>query len=815
MVYPASTLKDILGSVIALAEPSAQISILLTDSRQLSNPKESLFFALNAKRNGQDFIPVLYKAGVRNFVIGSKPEAEFPEANFYLVADVLSTLQNLAAYHRNRFGYNVIGITGSNGKTIVKEWLYQLISPDKKIIRNPKSYNSQIGVPLAVWGMDAEHELGIFEAGISQPGEMEKLEKVIRPVTGILTHIGPAHNEGFKIEGEKVKEKLKLFKGVETFIYHQQDLAGYGGLVPGKKPFSIGTGNADLTIIDQNIHSHQTKIEAVFKGKNVSLSVPYTDEASLKNIMSCWAMMLIMGYEQETISRRMEKLLPVSMRLQLKTGIRNCSVIDDSYNADVQSLEIALQFLDRQNQHKNKVLILSDIFQSGMRPADLYGRVAQLIQQKKVHRFVGVGLEISRQKEQFPVSARFFDDTEALLSHLPELNFHDAGILIKGSRSFAFERISRALEQKAHETVMEINMNALQHNLGFYRSKLKPGVKIMAMVKAFSYGSGSFEIANLLQFNRVDYLAVAYADEGIALRQAGISMPVLVLNPGDGNYEKLVEYKLEPELYSFRLLESFIRYAESEGLQHYPVHLKMDTGMKRLGFETGDMDDLTKILTQNTSVKIASVFSHLAASSDPAYDDFSFQQMEKFHKMAEKIELILGYKFLRHIANTSAIHRFPDAQMDMVRAGIGLYGIDAAFSQNESPLQTVATLKTSISQIKQVKAGETVGYNRMGKLEKDGQIATVKIGYADGYTRAFGNGAGFMMINGKPAPTVGNISMDMTMVDITGIDVQEGDEVLVFGAELPIKILSGKIGTIPYELLTGVSQRVKRVYFFE
>lgn len=814
MVYPASSLKEILQSKAGLANPALFIDTLLTDSRLLNRPETSLFFALNEKRNGHQFIPALYEAGVRHFVVENEV-GNFPEANFFVVDDVLFALQKLASYHRSRFSYEVIGITGSNGKTIVKEWLYQLISPDKKIVRNPKSYNSQIGVPLSVWGMDERYELGIFEAGISRPGEMAKLAGIIKPNMGILTHIGPAHDEGFKNRVEKVREKLKLFEKVETFIYHQQDVAGYAGTMPGKKQLSIGHEEAGLKITRQKTGTHQTQIDAVFEDKNISLYIPYTDDASVKNIMTCWAAMLEMGYQNNLIQYRMEKLAPVSMRLQLKNGVRNCSIIDDTYNSDIQSLEIALQFLDRQNQHENKVLILSDIFQSGMRPADLYHKVAELIRQKQINRFIGVGLEISSQKALFPASSQFFSHTESLLRHLHELNFHDASILLKGARPFAFERISRALEQKAHETVLEINLNALQHNLDFYRSKLKPGVKMMAMVKAFSYGSGSFEIANLLQFNKVEYLAVAYADEGIALRQAGISMPILVLNPGDGNYEKLVEHNLEPELYSFRLLESFLAFAEAEGLQHYPVHLKMDTGMKRLGFETEDLEKLAGLIAENTSVKIASVFSHLVASGDEAYDDFSRQQMEKFKNMAERVESVLPYKPIRHIANTSAIHRFTDAQMDMVRAGIGLYGIDSAFTPAKSPLQTVATLKTSISQIKQVKAGETVGYNRNGKLENDGQIATVKIGYADGYTRAFGNGVGFMLINGQQAPTVGHVSMDMTMVDITGIDAQEGDEVIVFSAGLPIEILAAKIGTIPYEMLTGVSQRVKRVYFFE
>ncbi|HWD87344.1 MAG TPA: bifunctional UDP-N-acetylmuramoyl-tripeptide:D-alanyl-D-alanine ligase/alanine racemase [Mucilaginibacter sp.] len=814
--YPISEIQRIIGASGALIKDDI-ISTLLTDSRRITNAAEGLFFALSGRRNGHEFIAEAYAAGVRNFVVTHQTEIKMPEANFLLVEDVLTALQRLAAHHRHRFKLEVIGVTGSNGKTIVKEWLYQLIAADKTIVRNPRSYNSQIGVPLSVWQISSRDELGIFEAGISTVNEMDKLETIIRPTIGVLTHIGPAHDEGFADRSQKMREKLRLFKHCRLLIHNYDQMIGFERDIPVRNRFtwSRNFSQADLYVFDGTIISRNYYLRANYKGKEIECLVPFMDEASVENAIACWATMLAMGYSPVEADKRIEKLTAVSMRLELKNGINDCSVIDDSYNSDLQSLEIALNFLNQQNQHPVRTVILSDIYQSGLEQDVLYRHVSDMLRTKSIDKFVGVGEALQKHEQYFDLPKKYFyPDTATLLQHLNELNFDNETILIKGSRSFEFERISQALTLKAHETVMEINLNALLNNLNFYRSKLKPGVKIMTMVKAFSYGSGTFEVANILQYNKVDYLAVAYIDEGVALRQAGITLPVMVLNPESSAFDKLVEYKLEPEIFSFNLLDDFVRYAQKHGLSNYPVHIKIDTGMHRLGFEEFDVDILCELLEENRYIKVQSVFSHLVASDAAEHDGFTKQQIKRFETACKKIEKTLGYKVIKHIANTSGITRWPQAQYDMVRLGIGLYGIDGAIADG-SGLQPIATLKTSVSQVRKVAANDTIGYNRNGKLTSNGKIATVRIGYADGYLRAFGNGVGKMLIRGKLAPTVGNVSMDMCMLDVSNIDVREGDEVIVFNEELKIEELAREIGTIPYEILTNVSQRVKRVYFYE
>ena len=794
------------------------ISTLLTDSRRINNAPEGLFFALSGRRNGHEFIAVAYAAGVRNFVVKQGPELIMPEANFLIVPDVLAALQALAAYHRSRFSLEVIGITGSNGKTIVKEWLYQLLCNDKNIVRNPKSYNSQIGVPLSVWQINENNDLGIFEAGISTTAEMARLEAIIKPSVGILTHIGPAHDEGFTDRRQKILEKLILFKNCRLLIHNYDQLIDYKDEILAKNCFTWSTNfnQADLFVFTETVIAKNFYLRAKFKGEEIECLIPFLDEASVENAIVCWATMLALGYDADEADKRIEHLSPVSMRLELKTGINGCSVIDDSYNSDIQSLEIALNFLNQQNQHDKKTLILSDIFQSGLQPDVLYRQVAEMIRAKKIDKFIGVGEALLAHKDYFDVPEKhFYADTPAMLRHLRSLNFREETILIKGSRSFEFELISRALVQKAHETVMEINLNALLNNLNFYRSKLKPGVKVMAMVKAFSYGSGTFEVANILQYNKVDYLAVAYIDEGVALRKTGITLPVMVLNPESSAFDKLTEYNLEPVIYSFGLFDEYIRYAQESNVLNYPVHLKIDTGMHRLGFEDFEIETLCDLLEENRYVHVQSVFSHLAASEAKEHDEFTLKQIGNFENAFKQIEKTLGHKVIKHICNTSGIIRWPEAQYDMVRLGIGLYGIDAATPATENALQPIASLKTSISQVKKLLAGETVSYNRSGSLAKDGEIATVRIGYADGYLRAFGNGIGKMLVKGVLVPTVGNITMDMCMLDVTNVDVQEGDEVIVFNEEQRIEALADQIGTIPYEILTNISQRVKRVYFYE
>lgn len=815
--YTISKVKDIINAAGAIVNDNT-ISVLLTDSRRITSAADALFFALSGRRNGHEFIAEAYAAGVRNFVVKHGPEIKMPNANFLIVDDVLIALQKLAAYHRNRFSLQVIGITGSNGKTIVKEWLYQLMAADHNIVRNPKSYNSQIGVPLSLWQISDKNDLGIFEAGISTVGEMERLEAMIKPEIGVLTHIGSAHDEGFESREQKILEKLLLFKNCKLLVHNYDQLLDYEKDIKVERRFtwSMNFKEADLYVFSETIIAKNFYLRAFYKEHEIECLIPFLDKASFENAITCWATMLAMGYSPVEADKRIERLSPVSMRLELKNGIRDCSIIDDSYNSDVQSLEIALNFLGQQNQHQKKTLILSDIFQSGLEEDVLYKQVAEMVKAKKIDKFVGVGNALSTHQAYFDVHEKhFYNDTATLLKHISSLNFQNEDILIKGSRSFEFEKVSRALVSKGHETVLEINLNTLLNNLNFYRSKLKPGVKVMAMVKAFSYGSGTFEVANMLQYNKVDYLAVAYTDEGVALRQGGITLPIMILNPEVSAFDKLDEYKLEPVIYSFDLFDDFIKYAKSAGIANYPVHIKIDTGMHRLGFEGYEVETLCDLLEINSFIQVQSVFSHLAASEASQHDGFTLKQIQRFEKACKLIEKTLGYKVIKHISNTAGITRWPNAQYDMIRLGIGLYGVDAATPADDTGLQPIASLKTSVSQVKKIKAGDTVGYSRNGSLSKDGKIATVRIGYADGYLRAFGNGVGRMMIKGTLVPTVGNISMDTCTLDVSGVDVSEGDEVIVFNNELRIEELAREISTIPYEILTNVSQRVKRVYFYE
>jgi alanine racemase len=821
-VYKVSKIREIIRAKGNLAE-DVFISQLATDSRKINAPAGSLFFALTGIKDGHQFIPDLYAMGVRNFVVNHIPDDCSHLANsasFLIVSDVLAALQQLAAYHRRQFNLKVIGITGSNGKTTVKEWLYQLLSPYQHIVRNPKSYNSQIGVPLSVWQISAEYDLGIFEAAISTRHEMKKLTDIIQPQVGILTHIGSAHDEGFSSRNEKISEKLQLFNNCELLIYNPDMLSAYEGEIPGSQKFTWSRNKrrvaVNLYVFNEINGQGKTQLQALYKGAEISCSIPFINEAAIENAVICWATLLALGYSHDKIAAGMENLAAVRMRMELKSGIHNCSVIDDSYNSDVQSLQIALDFLNQQNQHQKRTLILSDIYQSGLNVEELYQEVSRLVYHKNVDRLIGVGQALTQYQHFFKQAEQhFFPDTQTMLGHMPELRFENETILIKGSRSFRFELISKRLVQKAHETILQINLNAMQNNLGFYKSQLLPGVKLMAMVKAFSYGSGTFEIANLLQFNHVDYLAVAYADEGVGLRQAGITLPIMVMNPAFASFDKIAEYRLEPEIFSLNVLEEFLSFAKGKNLEHYPVHLKIDTGMHRLGFEAADMDLLCQILSSSKEIKVVSVLSHLVGSESAEHDDFSLMQVERFKMASRKIEQAIGYEVIRHIANTSAISRWPDFQFDMVRLGIGLYGIDGAFAGQHSPLQQVATLRTSVSQVKQLKAGETVGYSRKGIMQQDGKIATVRIGYADGYLRAFGNGVGQMLIKGKLCKTIGNICMDMCMLDVTGMEVEEGDEVIIFNEDLKVETVATQIGTIAYEILTSVSQRVKRVYYYE
>jgi alanine racemase len=813
-IYTVEEITEIIGVNGIFYDKKAVVKSLVTDSRTLSDAPHALFFAISAQRDGHQFIESTYQNGIRNFVVSQEIQTEnYPEANWIKVEHVLSALQQLASYHRKMHHLEVIGITGSNGKTIVKEWLYQLLSADYQVVRSPKSYNSQIGVPLSVWQINEHHNLGIFEAGISAPNEMGNLARIIQPTIGVLTNIREAHDEGFGSKREKLKEKLKLFNDVDTFIYAPEHIIA-GLSLPGNKHFTWSfTGKADLQIVNVQFKGTTAEIKAIYKEQNISVTVPFSDAAAVENVVVCWATLLSMGYKVDEVAFRLSRLIRVGMRLQLLNAIDHCSLIDDSYSADISSLGIALDFLNQQNQHPKRTLVLSDLQETGKTAGELYKEISLLLKQKKIDRLIGVGENISAHAHLFNLEKSFFEDTEDFLSHLAQLNFNHETILVKGARRFGFERIIKRLEQKVHDTVLEINLNALLSNLQFYKSKLAAGVKTMAMVKAFSYGSGSFEIANLLQYHKVDYLAVAYADEGIALRKAGITLPIMVMSPEPSAFDAMLRYKLEPEIYSLEVLQSLLHFLPTN-VSDFPVHLKFDTGMHRLGFEPQQMSELTSLLSTHQQIKVISVFTHLVATDDKQHDGFTETQVAIFSEMYQKLTDALGYEPLKHVLNTSGITRWQKYHFDMVRIGIGLYGFDAALPHNEG-LQTVAALKTTVSQIKALAAKETVGYGRKGSLPDGGKIATVKIGYADGYSRAFGNGTGKMLVNGKLAPTVGSICMDMCMLDVTDIEVEVGDEVVVFGLHPNIVDLAAEINTIPYEILTNVSQRVKRVYYYE
>ncbi len=831
-MYTVSDIAGIIkGKISGSGDAHAPVRYLLIDSRKIIQADASLFFAIKGDRHdGHKFLSDLFEKGVRHFVVSDRPDvSRFPGASFLLVKDPLAALQHLTAHHRQQFAIPVIGITGSNGKTVVKEWLYQLLREDKNIVRSPKSFNSQVGVPLSVWQMASEHELAIFEAGISKPDEMERLEEIIRPTAGVFTNIGLAHDENFLNAKQKIREKLKLFVHAGALVYCRDYLELNEEVVRhfAHSPSAGSTvtlfswskrSRADLQVGKIIRAAGYTEIQAVYRNDLAVIKIPFTDDASIENAINCWALMLYLGYSSSTIANRMQNLAPVAMRLELKEGINNCSVINDTYNSDLGSLGIALDFLNQQQQHPKKTLILSDILQSGKNEQALYQEVAELVSKKGVNRLIGIGEAISRQEKLFSrIEKSFYPSTADFLSAFNNSLFHNETILLKGARAFLFEEIGLIIQQKAHETVLEIDLNAIVHNLNYYRSKLRSETKIMAMVKAFSYGSGSFEIASVLQFHRVDYLAVAYADEGIELRKAGITLPVMVMNPEEQSYDAMIRYNLEPEIFAPRILHLFteaLRRSTAERPGPFPIHIKLDTGMHRLGFEAQQVRGLAEQLRLSSDLQVRSVFSHLAASDEPEHDAFTREQIKKFRDMSEAIAAALGYPVLRHILNSAGIVRFPEAQFDMVRLGIGLYGIGSGEAE-QGQLQNVSTLKTIISQVKKIPANETIGYSRKGIAKKEMLIATVPIGYADGLSRKLSNGKGKMLVNGKPAPVVGNVCMDMCMLDITGIEAAEGDEVIVFGKQHPIAEVAKEMETIPYEVLTNISRRVKRVYWQE
>ena len=818
--------KIVGGELISSRTDDTVIIDLLIDSRKLITPQYCLFFALSSKRNdGHKYIEDLYKRGLRNFVVHQTPTDEnlLIDANYIVINNTIKALQDLSIFHRKLMNYPVIGITGSNGKTIVKEWAYQVLQHDRVILRSPKSFNSQIGVPLSVWQMNRKYDLAIFEAGISQTDEMDKLQKIIQPTIGIFTNIGEAHGENFINNTHKAGEKLKLFTKVETLIYSPdqkniQEVLIRSELLDSIKAFTWSSKQeADLQIEDISKHTHTTSISATYNNEIINIQIPFTDNASIENAIQIWCLLLLLDYKQDVIIERMMQLNPVSMRLEMKEGANNCSIINDSYNSDLDSLKIALDFLNLQNQHQKKTLILSDILQSGKDEIELYTNIAQLIEEKEISKLIGIGPAISRQAGRFKIKSHFFNDTQDFIEHYSFSSFKNESILLKGARYFEFEQLSMALQKKTHQTVLEINLDHMLSNLNYFKGKLEKNTKIMVMVKAFSYGSGSFEIANLMQYFRADYLAVAYADEGVELRKAGINLPIMVMSPDINNIDTLLKYDLEPEIYNFNILnilEQTIKKTIHPKNKPIKIHLKLNTGMNRLGFDEKDIELLLKQINDNPLLKIQSVFSHLANSDEPSYDKYTKDQFNLFHSMCQKIQELSPQSFLKHILNSAGISRFSEYQMDMVRLGLGLYGL-SPLAEEQKHLVNVNLLKTTITQIKHIKSGDSVGYSRAFIANKEMKIATIPIGYADGIHRFLGNGKYQMTINGKRAATLGNICMDMCMLDISHINCKEGDDVIVFQNQDQINDIARIGNTIAYEVISGISQRVKRVYFKE
>lgn len=823
MNYSIEQIASIIGATPRSC--STPIHYITTDTRSISFPADTLFVALTTTCNdGHRYIPDAYRQGVRFFIVNrayTLPE-ESDDAHFLAVDDPLKALQALATYHRKQFDFPLWGITGSNGKTIVKEWLYQLFHQDFEIIRSPRSYNSQIGVPLSLLSLEPTAQLGIFEAGISQPEEMDKLEKMIKPDLGILTNIGEAHQENFSSMQEKCIEKCRLFQEAHTLIYDTDEVLINRAIKMSRLAcqligYSRKDRNAYLYIEHIEKEADHTSLRYSHCQKPMQeIRIPFTDDASIANAVTCLTVALYQGMDESTRVQRFAHLEPVAMRLEVKEGINQCLLIDDSYNSDLRSLEIALDFQRRKAvfPQDKRIVILSDILQSGRPAHELYQKVARLMQGQEVAHFIGIGPEIQSQASLFPQEAQFFPDTNSFIRSGMVQSFQRATILIKGARSFHFEQIFESLSHKVHETILEINLNHLIDNFHYYRSLLKKETRMVAMVKASAYGAGGYEIAKTLQDQHCDYLAVAVADEGVELRKAGIHIPIMIMNPEMSSFPMLFEYKLEPEVYSFKLLHALIETAQKAGITHYPIHLKLDTGMHRLGFLPEEIDEVIRIVKSQDALQIRSVFSHFAGSDSPVFDTYTRLQIDRFEQATQKLQASFSHKILRHILNTAGIERFPEKQMDMVRLGIGLYGV-SPLEGNHRHLKNVSTLKTTILQIKELEAGETIGYSRKEKLSRHSRIAAIPIGYADGLNRHLGNRKGKVWVKGQLVPIVGNICMDVTLIDVTDTQAQEGDCVILFGEEQPVSQLAEQLQTIPYEILTSVSPRVKRVFYQE
>jgi alanine racemase len=810
------------GKLISTNEDTEkEIYSISIDSRTILDPEGSIFFAIKTERNnGHRYISDLIHSGVRAFVVSeSSPDFEqHPNCRFIVVDDTLKALQRLAGWHRAQFSIPVVGITGSNGKTIVKEWLYELLR-DKVVIRSPKSFNSQVGVPLSVWNMKSEHELAIFEAGISKPGEMQNLAEIIKPTIGVLTNIGDAHQENFRSKQEKLQEKLMLFGTCDTIIYcKDQELVNQTIKKLDLKANRVGWSFTDKKaeyLFRRTERDSGTEISTYVDGKLVAVYLPFQDVASVENACHCLAVILSQNWLTDTVIKQFSALQPVAMRLEIKDGVNNCLLINDYYNSDINSLQIALGFLNNYAVHpyKGKTVILSDIQQAGFSDEELYTEVGRLLKLNNVTRLIGVGLRIKKYAGLFELSSLFYETTDQFLENFQSGMFAQQCVLLKGAREFHFERISSALQKKYHQTILEIDLNTLVNNLNVFRSLIRPETRIMIMVKAFSYGSGMAEIARILQFHKVDYLAVAVADEGIELRQSGIDLPIIVMNPEAHSFENMIEFRLEPNIYSEEIFDSFRKVLQQSAVVGYPIHIKLDTGMHRLGFDSSEkVEQIVEKLANQEEMIVRSVFSHLAGADEAMHDEFTLGQIKLFQQLSSIITEKLPYKIIRHILNSAGIERFPEYQFEMVRLGIGLYGVS---SNGNSQVKSISRLKTNVSQIREIEAGQTVGYGRKGKASTKSKIAVLPIGYADGYDRGLSNGVGKVYVNGKVAPLIGNICMDMCMINVTGIDVNVGDEVELMGEHIQVTDIANSINTIPYEILTGISQRVKRIYLQE
>lgn len=816
MPYLNTTLQHIALSIDArfVLVKDAPIAYLLIDSRRLVFPETSLFFSLQtAHQNGHDFIADLVQRGVKNFVVESHFDSSpFPQCNFIVVDNVYKALQQIAQQHRSLFNYPVIGITGSNGKTIVKEWLAQLLAGSYKIIKSPRSYNSQIGVPLSVWGMNDAHNLALFEAGISTKGEMQILKDIIEPTIGIFTNLGTAHQEGFSSEQEKLNEKWLFFKDASTVIA-PYSIIDKVSKIKDQQIISWGAdAKASLNIVSETVNKNGVLIQAIYQTQAKTLAIPFTDKASIENTLTCWATLLFLGIADTVIQSEVLQLKHLEMRMQIKKGVHQCYLLNDSYSNDLSSLALALEYAKQQAGLQPLTLIISDFAQAGEQQ---YTAAAELLKAYPIKKIITIGAQwdllLKKNNAQFLISSSIqsYHSTKDFLSNLDTTLFKEEFILLKGARVFEFEKINKVLQYQVHQTQLEVNLTALVHNFKVVKNKIGPAVKIMAMVKAFGYGAGSTEIARILQFHHVDYLAVAYADEGVELRKAGIHLPIMVMNVDSEAFDVLIQYHLAPEIFSLDLLEQFSEYVKQQSIPNFPIHIKLNTGMNRLGFDEQDIRELCTVLKKYTSLKVQSIFSHLSASATERFKLFTEQQLTKFNQWAAEIEESIGYKTIKHISNSGAILDHSKYHLDMVRLGIGLFGLSTSATDFENVLQ----MHTTISQIRTIAPSETVSYNRSGTLEKETVIATVRLGYADGFNRKLGNRKGAMWVAGARAPIVGDICMDMTMIDITGLaHVKVGDQVEVFGPHLPIEQLASWAETIPYEILTSIGQRVKRVY---